>query len=381
MNKTGTRLSVAILGYIILIILLLTLNPFYLVMPKRIHFTLDSDLNNLIANLLLFLPLGFFYRLSTRQRGALLLGAVVSLSIETVQLFIPARTPSIVDILANTGGAGLGAGIYSFISARISITKGTVGRLRLETPLMGVVYLLMSLLWINSFYLSRAPDRIYLTSIIGLIGTIILGELFRHWWNTSSYRVAGYAAITAGIWFFLGTSPAFRRSSNIMLLMGFGIMLFTAILTFRSQDEMDRRFEQSTLKKVFPIFAAYLILLALWEPLRPWTTWHWSLGFTNNITETSLQVLIPRMEYLIAFTILGYLLAEWRGRLEIPLTQDLLRLFLSATAVALVLEFLAGFQIGPGASLIRAAMAIISVLFGGMIYHLLRAHIRFLLKH
>jgi VanZ family protein len=350
-------------------------------MPKRIHFTLNSDLNNLIANILLFLPLGFFYHLSTRQRSALLLGAVVSLSIETVQLFIPARTPSIIDILANTGGAGLGAGIYSFISARISITKGTVGRLRLETPLMGVVYLLMSLLWINSFYLSRAPDRIYLTSIIGLIGTIILGELFRHWWNTSSYRVAGYAAITAGIWFFLGTSPAFRRSSNIMLLMGFGIMLFTAILTFRSQDEIDRRFEQSTLKKVFPIFAAYLILLALWEPLRPWTTWHWSLGFTNNITETSLQVLIPRMEYLIAFTILGYLLAEWRGRLEIPLTQDLLRLFLSATAVALVLEFLAGFQIGPGASLIRAAMAIISALFGGMIYHLLRAHIRFLLKH
>jgi hypothetical protein len=224
-------------------------------MPKRIHFTLNSDLNNLIANILLFLPLGFFYHLSTRQRSALLLGAVVSLSIETVQLFIPARTPSIIDILANTGGAGLGAGIYSFISARISITQGTVGHLRLETPLMGVVYLLMSLLWINSFYLSRAPDRIYLTSMIGLIGTVILSELFRHWWETSSYRIAGSASITAGIWFFLGTSPAFRRSSGLMLAMGLGVMLITAILTFRSQDEMDRRFEQSTLKKVFPIFA------------------------------------------------------------------------------------------------------------------------------
>ncbi|HKI54571.1 MAG TPA: VanZ family protein, partial [Anaerolineales bacterium] len=360
MNKTGTRLSIAFLGYFILIILLLTLNPFYLTRPERIYFTFDSELNNWLANILLFLPIGFFYRLTDKQRGVLLLGAIISISIETIQLFIPARTPSIVDIVANTTGSGLGAILYDAILKRIAISKGMIGQLRLETPLMGLIYLMVPLLWVNSFFLYRAPDRILLTSLIGLIGTVILSELFRHWWKSNSYRIAGYAAISAGIWFYLGTSPAFRWSSSLMLVTGLGIMLITAILTRRSQNEKDRRFEQSTLKIVFPIFAIYLILIALWEPIRPWTIWHWALGFTNNITETSLQVLIPRLEYLIAFTILGYLLAEWHGRSETPLILDLPRLFLYATTIALALEFIVGFQIGPGASLIRAVMATIS---------------------
>jgi hypothetical protein len=82
---------------------------------------------------------------------------------------------------------------------------------------------------------------------------------------------------------------------------------------------------------------------------------------------------------LVAFTVLGYLLAEWRGRSEIPLSQDLPRLFLYSLVIAVTLEFLVGFQSGPGASLIRVVMVIISALFGGAIYHLLRAHVRFLL--
>ena len=69
-NKTGTRLSAALLGYMILVILLLTLNPFYIALPTRIAFTAQSDLYNFVSNILLFLPLGFFYRLTTGQRGA-----------------------------------------------------------------------------------------------------------------------------------------------------------------------------------------------------------------------------------------------------------------------------------------------------------------------
>jgi hypothetical protein len=46
---------------------------------------------------------------------------------------------------------------------------------------------------------------------------------------------------------------------------------------------------------------------------------------------------------------------------------------------ALTLEFLAGFQAGTGASLIRVTLVIASALCGGLIYHLLRAHVRSLL--
>ena len=146
------------------------------------------------------------------------------------------------------------------------------------------------------------------------------------------------------------------------------------------QNTEERRFELTTLKKVFPVFNMYLILLALWEPLRPLTNWHWSIGFTDQITETSTSILMPRIEYLIAFTVLGYLLAEWRGRSEIPFRKDIHRLFFISIGIAIALEFIVGFQSGSGASLIRLLLSVVSALFGGAIYHLLRAHVRFLIN-
>ena len=142
----------------------------------------------------------------------------------------------------------------------------------------------------------------------------------------------------------------------------------------------DRRFELSTLKRVLPIFGLYLLLAALWPPLRPLVVWHGMFGLTSRAQDTSLQFIFPRVEYLAALTVLGYLTAEWRGRAEAPLRQDLPRLLLAAAGTALFLEALVGFQAGSGASLVRAVLVTFSALFGGVIYHLLRDHIRFLLR-
>ena len=377
LRKTGSRLSTALLGYAILIILLLTLNPFYLSWPERIAISFQSNFQNLIANILLFIPMGYFFRLTVNRRGAFLFGATVSTSIELIQLFLPARTPSVVDILANTLGSGMGALIYEVLSTRIRFTKNMVGRLRLETPLMVVIYLLIPLLWINAL-LRVQPYRWMLTCLLGLCGAMIFSETFRHWWKTISFRVAVYAACATGVWFLIGAGPAFRRPLPFTAI-GLALMFITALLTLIPSKSIDRRFERATLKRIFPVFGLYLLLLVLWPPLRPLIAWHATLGFTDRLAETSMQVLYPRLEYLVAFTIFGYLLAEWRGRSEIPLLQDLPRLFLHAFGAALALELLAGFQSGPGASVIRLVMVVVSALFGGMIYHLVRAHVRFLL--
>jgi hypothetical protein len=92
-----------------------------------------------------------------------------------------------------------------------------------------------------------------------------------------------------------------------------------------------------------------------------------------------VQLLYPRVEYLAAFTVLGYAIAEWRGRLELPLRHDLPRVLLISMAFALTLELLSGFQSGRGASFLRLVMAVSGSLLGGTIYHMARAHIRFLL--
>src|SRR5215212_2152530 len=184
LKTTGARLFGAFLGYIILVILLLTLNPFYLVPAIHVNFTFYSSLDNFVANILLFLPVGFFYRLATARRGAFLLGAGLSLSIETMQLFIPARTSTVMDILANALGAGLGAVLHGLVSTHLVITPNMMGRLRLETPLMGLTYLLIPLLWIDGLALDESPNRWILTLLLSLAGAIILSNLFRHWWQS-----------------------------------------------------------------------------------------------------------------------------------------------------------------------------------------------------
>lgn len=378
LKTTATRLFSALLGYVTLIILLMTLNPFYLAFPEKISFKFDSSFDNLILNVILFLPVGFLYRLITGRRGALVLGGLLSFSIETIQLFIPVRTTSVIDVLANTLGAALGAMLVSLIEPRIGVPSVMLNRLRLETPLMGMTYLLVPLLWIDTLALNEAPYRWMLTALLGVLGAIIFSDLFRHWWQVVDFRAAGYTALVVGIWFFIGVGPSLLQSNEIVWI-GLAVILLSALLTALPRSDQDRRFERSTLKRMIPVFVLYLLLLSLWFPFTTFGAWHGFFGFTDRITDTSLYALYPRLEYLAAFTVLGYLAAEWRGRLELPLSQDLARVLFIAASVALLLEFLSGFQSERGASFVRFGLAVAGAAFGGMVYHLSRAHIRFLL--
>ena len=109
----------------------------------------------MIANIILFLPIGFLYRLTGGERlPALVLGAALSGGIETTQLFMPARTASFIDFTDNSLGAWLGAALYDLLLAHFTVPSGVVRRLRLETPLMGFLYLLVPLLWVNALTLA-----------------------------------------------------------------------------------------------------------------------------------------------------------------------------------------------------------------------------------
>lgn len=378
LRTSATRLFSALLGYVTLIILVMTLNPFLLAWPKEIEFKFDSSVDNLILNIVLFLPVGFLYRLITGRRGAFILGAILSFSIETVQLFIPARTTSLIDIAANTFGAGLGGILCRLISARLSVTSGTVSRLRLETPLMGSIYLFIPLLWINTLALPEAPYRWILTILIGICGAIIFSDLFRHWWDTVDYSVAAYAALAAGIWFLIGAAPGLLSDSSLLSICLI-IVLLAALFTSLRLPDKDRRFEQKSIQRILPFFVLYVLLLTIGFPMSAFGTWSGFFGFTNRLADTSLYGLYPRLENLAAFAVLGYLAAEWRGRLELTLLQALPRLILTAAGAAVFLEMVSGFQTERGASVIRLLLSVTSALFGGMIYHLTRAHIRFLL--
>jgi VanZ family protein len=95
----------------------LNANPFVVLLnswPTRVDVSLIKDF---ILNVLLYIPLGVtgFLSFSRKLRvwlailGAVLLGCALSTSVELVQLFVPHRTTSLLDVTTNTAGSLIGA--------------------------------------------------------------------------------------------------------------------------------------------------------------------------------------------------------------------------------------------------------------------------------
>lgn len=379
MNTTASRLSAALLGYMILIVLLFTLNPFYFSPPGRINISLFTSWEDMGANIILFLPIGFLYRLTGGRRwDVLIVGAIFSFVIEAIQIFIPTRTSSVMDLVCNTIGAGLGMLIHDFVAKRLAVSTVTVGRLRLETPLLGLTYLMLPLLWVDGLALGESYSRWFLGVLLGICGAILFSESYFHWFGGANWHSMLYTAFTTGIWFLIGWGIGWLSHFPI-LPIAFGITLLSILFAIMPLQIEERRFERITLWRLLPFFLFYVLLMALWDPFRAWGVWHGMFGITTRLADVNLNNLYSQAEYIVAFSVMGYITSEWRGREELSLKQDLPRLLIVATGSAVFLEFLIGFQDGSGASLIRGVLAILNALLGGTIYHLLRAHVRFLL--
>ena len=379
-NSTGRRLAAALLGYIVLVIFLLTWNPFSLTLPEHLQLSFRIGPRDALANVLLFLPVGFLFRLGQGSpRGAILLGAAISAGIEAGQFFIPGRTPSVVDLAMNTVGSWIGAGLYDLLSARIAMTPRMVGRLALEVPLMGLIYLLVPLLWVNRIVPDHGLNRWLLTTLIGLCGAIVLSDIFQQWWGPVNLQSLWRVALIAGVWFLVGTGPSLLSDPLVGLTSLTGIALLTAALAAILKPSANRRFERVTLRRLIPGFLLYLVLQALWPLLQPTSAWHGTFGLMDPLAREDIRVNIRLIEHLAAFTVLGYIAAEWRGRAELSWGRDFPQLLLVGIVSALALEVLVGFQAGPGASFLRLIIATCGALFGGILYHLQRDHVRFLL--
>jgi cytochrome c oxidase assembly factor CtaG len=85
------------------------------------------------------------------------------------------------------------------------------------------------------------------------------------------------------------------------------------------------------------------------------------------------------VETVAAFTLLGYMLAEVRGRLEAPFWNVAPAIASWSGVVALVVEVLEGFRVDGGASVLGWLALVAASLYGSWVYHLQRAHVRRLL--
>ena len=131
MHRPGlNRVTLSLLIYLFCLGVL-TLAPFdfsMTVVTGRPWVSLQGDwVSDVVLNIFGFVPFGVLLQLCTKpdtrsmmRKWVLAVGiaAIVSLLIETTQVFLPTRDPSAVDVLTNVLGAGLGFWIAHFLRQR-----------------------------------------------------------------------------------------------------------------------------------------------------------------------------------------------------------------------------------------------------------------------
>lgn len=125
------RASIIIIAATLLCILAITLFPYEFFFAETIADFTWAGLRErayrpilmpmeFLANILMFVPLGFGFALRLRKRKVaaalttILLSLIVTISIEFLQIFLPSRTPSHIDIISNTMGGALGFAIWRY---------------------------------------------------------------------------------------------------------------------------------------------------------------------------------------------------------------------------------------------------------------------------
>ncbi|MEO7964390.1 MAG: VanZ family protein [Gemmatimonadaceae bacterium] len=381
--ESGAKLGGALLGYMLGVTLIITLLPFQFDWPSHWRVMYTGDVIDIVANVLLFLPLGFLYRLARRNASRhstltiLWIGALLSMAIESAQLFEVERYTSVLDVATNALGAWIGAMSVDRFASRLRIDGTLIGRLSLELPLMGLVYLLIPLLWLNALASGAQVERTFLALLLGVFGASILGGMQRHHFTPASALGARQMAFGAAAWFLIGGFPGFAKRPFAFAAVS---VLIAALAWWRGSrpfvaTTQNRRFEVPVLQSAAPAYAAYMALLTVAPLLDGVGRWQLGIGFPGVATEWTKMEILRFLELVAACTLLGYMVAEFRGRVVALFRDALPRLVIWGVAVTVAGEFARGWHAGHGASAARGVVLAAALIYGGWLYYLQRSHV------
>ena len=382
-RETGARLGFALLAYMLGVTLIITLLPFQFGWPPRWRVMFTGGAVDVIANVLLFFPLGFLFRLARREGHrhttltVLWVGALLSMGIELAQLFEQERFTSVLDVTTNALGAWLGAATFDRLSPKTRVDGELVDRLSLELPLMGLIYLLVPLLWLNALASAGEIERSGMALLLGVFGASLLGGMQRFHFGPARSLDPRVTAAAGSLWFLAGAFPSLP-TRPLVLLAGTALV---GALTWRQGVRPhratlgNRRFEVPLLMSAAPAYGAYLALQALTPLLDGVRPWGVGWGFPGVAAAWTKTEILRLLEQLAAFTLLGYMIAEFRGRDDASFGAALRRLFAWGGVGAATVEAIRGFQPYHGGSVARGLLALGAALYGGWLYYLQRAHV------
>ncbi len=366
-------LGLTALTWVLLLVAVVTLAPFRFEAASLERVTVRSSGGDLVGNaVLLFVP-GFLYRLATGVTrdgwciGPLAMGLAFSALLEASQLTLPGRWTSPLDLVANAGGAWFGALVHD--SLRRNVDPRLAGRLFLELPLMGLVYLLTPLLWLHGLAGGPAAERVVMAVLLGLVGSTVLAAVTAHRLRPVGGVSPNAVSMAVGAWFLVSTVPVLQARSWHLAACALGLAIATRVqiawLTPYAAGE--RRFEAATLARVAPVFLGYLLLLTL-SPVGGLTgPWRGGVWFAELGQPPERPPMLRVLEYLAACAVGGYALAEWRGRDESRSRAHGVVL-LGIVAGAAAMEILRGFHPAYEASVLRGLFAAAAGLFGAAVH-------------
>ncbi len=390
---TALRLGRAVLGYLVLITAIITLAPFHFATRPVHGLTALWTWSDLVMNVLMFVPFGFVYQL-TRPRGAppdwprvVVLAGAASGLIEAVQLFSPERFSSLLDVATNVTGAAVGAWLVDRLSDRLDGERA-VDSLALELPLMGLVYQLVPLCWLIGLGSAGSMRRALLLPVAAIAGAVLGTVHGAYITLASSDDRRWIVGMTLG-WVTVAIVPGARGDIELVIIgatLAIGAALLRCITTYRDHHaDRTRRFELPTLRLILPLFAAYLVASALWSS-QGWpivardASWQMTLALAPRGVALSQPMVYRILEHVAAFTMVGYIIAEFYGRRSRALRDTAPRVLVWSGALSIGLQVVRGYIPAYGASALMWGVTTGAALAGGWLYLLQRDHVRALVE-
>ena len=359
-EQLGRRATSILLGYVFAFILVLTLSPFDFSLSASVRVIAFESVQETLANVVFFIPLGYLYALRPRRRGhyyrIALFGLLTSLGVEFVQLALPSRLTSLNDVAANTVGCLLGGYLCGVLARHFN--RQRLGALVLELPSFSLLYLLVPLFWL--VHLSDAhPSRTRALSItLCLTGAIVIGGLWRYRIGPHALvGTAGVAALSVG-WFLLAAFFAVQSAPlwalGLAAMFGFLVWLIPNLPS--QQLRRGHRFEPVVLAAALATLGAFQLTAVAWPLDQFVNSFAATVGWPNFSFNRSLSIRLA--ESIAALSTIGYTCAALLARLHDVPRISVYASVAFCTGAALLSELMLGFRSDNQASALRFVLCI-----------------------
>jgi hypothetical protein len=173
-------------------------------------------------------------------------------------------------------------------------------------------------------------------------------------------------------WFYTGALPILTRFPARVIVFGSALGVVSQLLArvLKAGESTERRFELPTLKRLFPVFLVYLLLVAAWPTTVPLNEWQVLVNFQEFTPSERFVFIFRFIELIAAFTLWGYMIAEMRGRKNESAGKTFSWVLLTALVAFVIVILLKGLPAVIAFSLIETGLITAASLYGAVIYRL-----------